>query len=86
MGRFKLYTIDELEAQEEKEKPLLQAWRTGRDNEVKVWCPYCSNYHYHSMPDARYGDVEHRAAHCGKARPFKEGGYYIMLMRKGKCD
>ena len=48
--------------------PSLPAWRLGDD--LAVWCPHCSRYHWHGAP------AGHRAAHCrDDASPFAATGY-----------
>lgn len=65
--------------------PVLKGFIVG--NQIKVWCPYCRDFHTHGLEDGFKAMNHHRVAHCyqrfayGKLRecmsPFKETGYYI---------
>ncbi|WP_188205388.1 hypothetical protein [Desemzia incerta] len=55
-------------------QPTLLA-ESVNENQVRVWCPFCSKHHYHGNAEGS------RDAHCEKKTnsPFLETGYYIKL-------
>ncbi|ODJ70254.1 hypothetical protein FM106_14965 [Brachybacterium faecium] len=41
---------------------------------VKVWCPFCEEYHVHAKKEG------HFSSHCFiESSPFKNTGYFIKL-------
>ena len=45
---------------------------------IKVWCPYCCQYHSHGIQKTMpQWAITNRIAHCGKDTPLCKTGYYI---------
>jgi len=68
-----------------KGAPVLRGWLLPYGAQVKVYCPYCNDCHYHgvSEDELSHGRISHRTAHCrDHESPFHKGGYYIGLVRK----
>ncbi|MBA7527094.1 hypothetical protein ES705_19268 [subsurface metagenome] len=62
------------------------------DIQIKVWCPFCQEWHYHGATE-QYTKTEgegHRGAHCTNGEsPFHMGGYYVELFTRKElkdCD
>lgn len=56
--------------------PILKAEpRKDHPDMLKVWCPFCLQYHLHGKYEG------HREAHCPHElnTPFQKTGYYIAL-------
>lgn len=61
--------------------PTLKAFPDPRNERgVRAWCPFCAEWHTHSIGPEEVGRV-HRAAHCSGDSPFRETGYYLEIMR-----
>ncbi|NJN45918.1 MAG: hypothetical protein HC808_04910 [Candidatus Competibacteraceae bacterium] len=46
-----------------------------RGYRVAVWCPYCTDYHWHGLPLPGYS---HREEHCHDASsPYYRSGYTL---------
>jgi hypothetical protein len=58
----------------------------GNGVRIKVYCPWCDNWHWHSLSDdLEKGGISRRRAHCRqKMSPFYESGYMIALIRRGE--
>ena len=65
-----------------KNLPVLKGFLI-KGNKIKVWCPYCNNWHIHTYThwELEPWDIEKfgssRTAHCSKNSPFGERGYII---------
>lgn len=65
-----------------KARPLLVG-EVNENGNIKVWCPYCADYHFHGWDGEREDEVQHRVAHCSNPSPFLDfhdeigRGYYI---------
>lgn len=70
--------------------PILKGFIVG--DQIKVWCPYCREFHTHGLADGFIAMNHHRVAHChdrsikGKTvkSPFEEQGYYIEPFTKSE--
>ncbi len=61
--------------------PILVGIPTPDLVQVRVWCPYCDQWHYHGLDHTyRPNIVSHRVAHCHGDSPFKDSGYYIKYL------
>jgi len=60
--------------------PTLLGFVTG-EKQVKVWCPYCEEYHIHGYtPQKDAQNMGHRVAHCDPNSPLWKTGYHIRLV------
>jgi hypothetical protein len=55
--------------------PVLIAEPTSDGIYLRVWCPWCRQFHYHGLA----GGEGHCAAHCADG-PLKTRGYYIVFV------
>lgn len=62
-----------------KKRPVLRGFVTWNRKHIAVYCPYCSQMHYHGWsPALPLGAVTHRVAHCvRKDSAFYDSGYWI---------
>ena len=51
--------------------------------QCRVWCPYCSAWHYHGYDGIEVKRWSHRVAHCFSETPFSGRGYWIKLADPG---
>jgi hypothetical protein len=67
-------TQPKTQRREQEFVPVLLAQDHG-ETQLKVWCPYCVQFHYHG----RGGGEGHRVAHCDpdSCSPFIDTGYII---------
>jgi hypothetical protein len=71
-----------------KKTPVLRGFcNEGTVRTIRVFCPYCDQWHTHSWSYEEKGP-SHRCAHCINVKsPFRVGGYYIDVFRKkDKCE
>jgi len=63
-------------------KYVLQCFLTDNKQQVKLWCPYCNEYHIHGVDrNLLDGNLSHRIAHCvNENSPFKHDGYYLEMI------
>jgi hypothetical protein len=46
--------------------------------QIRIWCPYCVNYHIHSAVTNGMSFEGHRIAKCNTESPYKKTGYYLI--------
>lgn len=74
-----------------KDHPVLKGFYVD-DIHIKVWCPFCQEWHYHGAGEqfTKTGGEGHRGAHCmDKESPFLASGYYIQVFTRKElkgCD
>ncbi|MBA7538822.1 hypothetical protein ES705_31099 [subsurface metagenome] len=75
-----------------KDCPVLKGFYVD-DIRIKVWCPFCQEWHYHGAEEyfTKTGGEGHRAAHCDLHRgsPLRATGYYVELFTRKElkgCD
>ena len=45
----------------------------------KFWCKHCKYWHSHGKDEI--GTVGHRLAHCGEDSPYRDGGYFVKIVK-----
>lgn len=64
-----------------KKMIILAGFPTPDLHQVRVWCPYCDQWHYHGLDRIyRPNRLSHRVEHCHGDSPFAKGGYYIKYL------
>lgn len=69
----------------EKDVPVLKGFLTVGGDKIKVWCPFCRDYHAHGVTEGvSQGRKSHRSAHCAEEKSKKHfpNGYFIQLEKR----
>lgn len=69
----------------EKDIPVLKGFLTVDGRQIKVWCPFCKDYHTHgALEEERQGKRTHRVAHChgDNHNKYFLNGYYVQLEKR----
>lgn len=69
----------------EKDIPVLKGFLTVDGRQIKVWCPFCKDYHTHgALEEERQGKRTHRVEHCFEEESKKHfpGGYFVQLEKR----
>lgn len=64
----------------EKDIPVLKGFLTVDGRRIRVWCPFCKNYHTHGVSEGiSQGKKSHRIEHCFEEESKKHFlcGYFI---------
>ncbi|MBA7534339.1 hypothetical protein ES705_26585 [subsurface metagenome] len=75
-----------------KDCPVLKGFYVN-DIQIKVWCPFCQEWHYHGACGyfTKTEGEGHRAAHCdlNGESPLRATGYYVQVFTRRElkgCD